>query len=111
MTAPARRRGQPTDYPEFHTHPLPAALDAAVPLYVERFRRLPPDELERAFADHARLMELATLIGEHGDDLLFRSKKPGASADVFNRVAEGIALLSFCPGGIDLFGRHWEATR
>jgi len=48
------------------------------------------------------------MIAEHGDDILFRSKRKGATASAFNALAEGIAILSFAPGGVKVFGGHWE---
>lgn len=42
--------------------------------------------------------------------MLFRSKRKGETADAFNHLAEGIACLAFAPGGVRLFGSHWEAV-
>jgi hypothetical protein len=47
-------------------------------------------------------------LGSHGDDLLFKSKKAGDTAKVFNILADGLARLSFVPGGVDIFGMHFE---
>jgi hypothetical protein len=49
------------------------------------------------------------VLAEKGDVLLFGSKQKGQAADLFNRLARAIAVLSFCPGGVHLFGRHWQA--
>jgi hypothetical protein len=53
----------------------------------------------------------ADLLASKGDILQFGSKKKGEAAEIFNRVAEAIAIMSFCPGGVTLFGEHWEAKR
>ncbi len=50
------------------------------------------------------------VIAEKGDIIQFRAKKKGATADAFNRMAEGVALLSFAPGGVRIFGMHFEAN-
>lgn len=78
------------------------ALTAAVPLWVERLKRQPL----------AQLMEQAPAIGqllaEKGDTLQFGSKKRGEAAHIFNEVAKGMAILSFCPGGVTFQGAHFE---
>lgn len=79
---------------------LLAALDAAVPLWILEFRELPREEVL------GRARGLEEVIAAHGDDLLFGGRR---CAEAFNAVAKGIAALSFCPGGVTVFGRHWEA--
>ena len=83
---------------------LSSTLQLAVPLWIERLRGAPWEHVER------RARECSQVIAEHGDNLLFRSKKKGDTAEAFNRLAEGIACLSFCPGGVKIFGEHWEAV-
>ena len=82
---------------------LSSTLAIAVPLWIERLRN--------ASWEHIllRARECAQHVAEHGDNLLFRSKKKGESAKAFNHLAEGIACLAFAPGGVKLFGSHWEA--
>ncbi len=41
--------------------------------------------------------------------LLFKSEKKGETAKMFNAVADAISVLSFVPGGITIFGSHWES--
>jgi hypothetical protein len=82
---------------------LVAALSAAVPLWIEQLRRLPLADIL------ARARELAQVIAEHGDVILYRGKKTGESAKAFNALAEGIACLAFAPGGVRAFGMHFEA--
>jgi hypothetical protein len=110
VSATSGRRYQPTDYPEYHTHPLPIALEAAVPLWIAELRLVDDEAFARLF-ELAQLDELAHVIAGGGDAVLFRSPTRGKSRDVFNAVAKGIALLSFCPGGITIFGRTWVASR
>ena len=90
-------------FPDVATHPLAAALDAAVPLWIEEIRG-------RSFTwRQARASECAQVIAEHGDIIMFKSSKKGETADAFNRLAEGIACLAYAPGGVRVLGRHWNA--
>lgn len=53
--------------------------------------------------------EYVSLLGEHGDALFFRNKKKGETAQMADGLASAVALLSFIPGGITIFGQHWES--
>ena len=57
-----------------------------------------------------RTQELATVIGEKGDVILFRSKKKGESAKAWASLVEALALLSLAPGGVKFRGLHWRLT-
>lgn len=48
-------------------------------------------------------------LGKRGDILLFGGGKKGEVAALANGLAQGIAILAFAPGGITIFGQHWEA--
>lgn len=74
-------------------------LEVAIPLWRERVSLLTPDERS------ARGAELASYIGEHGDDILYRGKY---TAEAFNALAEGLALASSVPGGVNFGGQHWH---
>jgi len=50
------------------------------------------------------------LIAEKGDILLFGGTKKGEAAAIMNAMIEAIAVMAFLPGGITLFGLHFEAT-
>lgn len=82
---------------------LATCLDAAVPLWIERFRNLPEDErlemIDEVSKDFATKMEYVIHL------------KEGETAEAFNDLARAIALLSFCPGGVTCFDRHWETRR
>lgn len=56
----------------------------------------------------ARAQELGQIVAEKGDVIQFKGKKPGESAFAFNALAEGLALLARCPGGVKFLGDHWE---
>lgn len=47
-------------------------------------------------------------VAERGDIILYRSRKGEVrSAKGFNRLAEGIALGAYQPGGVSAYGLHW----
>lgn len=82
---------------------LSSALAAAGPLWIERLRPLTwAERAERARA-------CAQVIAEKGDVILFRTSQRGATAEAFNRLAEGIACLAFAPGGVRVLGVRFEA--
>ena len=83
-------------------HHLAIALSAAVPLWVMELSRRPLSELL------AEAPALARVLGEKGDVIQFGRKKVGATAAAFNALAKGIAILSFMPGGVTMFGEHFE---
>ncbi|GHO72017.1 hypothetical protein KSC_109090 [Ktedonobacter sp. SOSP1-52] len=69
-------------------------LSAAIPLRVlALYERQGPDE-----GDLEAARQAGTLLASKGDRLLFRSEVRGETADLFNRVALALAVLSFAPG-------------
>ncbi len=88
-------------------HPLLPALGAAVPLWVhDLYRNGGPTP-----ADWQTLGQLGYQLAERGDILLFGSSRPGETAELFNRLAEALALLAFLPGGVRFGSLHFEAGR
>ena len=84
--------------------PLTTSLQVAVPLWQAQLKTVPMDQLL------VKVREAGQLIAENGDKLLYGSKVKGETATLFNKTAEAVAVLSFLPGGITLFGQHWEAV-
>ena len=84
---------------------LAMSLSVAVPLWIEEFRHLSFDEIQKISNDSAQI------VAEKGDVIQFKSTKKGESAAAFNALARGIACLAFAPGGVTTFGSHWEAKR
>lgn len=75
------------------SHLMDVALAGAVPMWLI--------ELEPkgyAYWDKRRYVCSQT-VAEKGDVLMYGSKRVGAAADVFNRLAEGIALLCLITKG------------
>lgn len=85
---------------------LSISLSAAVPLRIIDYKRQggPTDD------DRERARRTGHLIAEKGDVLQFRGKKKGEAAEIFNALADGLAVLAFCPGGVKFLGHHWDAT-
>ena len=83
-------------------------LQVAVPLWFLKIEALAGSLSASEFAQEiaARAKRCGDDVAEHGDCLMFRVKDK--SAHVFNSLAEGIACMAFCPGGVTLFGTHWE---
>lgn len=80
---------------------LEIMLDLAVPMWIRQLQHLTPEQRM------ARARECATVVAEKGDVILYRSSKKGDTANAFNHLAEGIALATYQPGGVTVFGRHW----
>ncbi|WP_236038313.1 hypothetical protein [Ktedonobacter robiniae] len=91
--------------PSIASSHLAIALSAAVPLRVlALYERQGPDENDLETAHR-----VGTLLASKGDRLLFRSEVRGETADLFNRLAQALAVLSFASGGIACFGQHFDA--
>lgn len=80
---------------------LRLTLSIAVSLWVEQLQKKSWAEVE----ERARVC--GQVVAEKGDIIQFRSKKKGETAEAFNRLAEGIAALSFAPGGVEFLGLHF----
>lgn len=57
-------------------------------------------EQARAFSD---------TLAEQGADLLFKSKKKGETAALCTKLIRMLAVMAFVPGGVDVFGLHFDA--
>lgn len=76
-------------------------LALAVPLHIEELRHVSPGGrvlIGRDCADE---------VAARGDSLMFPSKK-GRTAEAFNKLARGLAVAAFQPGGVTFLGQHWE---
>lgn len=84
---------------------LELSLSAAVPLRIAEYvkRGGPTDD------DRRRTREFAPTLGAKGDILQYRGAKKGETAAVFNQLADALAVLAFCPGGVRFGGSHYIA--
>lgn len=85
---------------------LGIALSAAVPLRMLELAKLDPVTRERVIARWAA--DAVEPVASRGDILMYRSKTRGATAEVFNHLAKGLAALAWSPGGVTFQGQHWE---
>lgn len=77
-------------------------LQVAVPLWVDKLVTKEWSYVEQ------RAKARGQHLAEHGDILQFKSKTQGETSRAFNHLAEGIAALSFSPGGVEFQGVRWE---
>lgn len=93
---------RPPDPDPLADHPaLAGILPLGMLVALDEVGRL--SETERM--DLAR--EWGQVIAEHGDDLMYRSKRKGATASAFTGFIRGLAACAFAPGGVTWAGRHW----
>lgn len=85
-------------------HPIEDFVALAVPLRICLMQQAggPTNE------DIQRMQRFGPVVGEHGDVLLYGGKK-GEAAVLATELVHAIAVLSFTPGGIEMFGHHFEA--
>ena len=87
--------------------PLAIAASAALPLAIlDLERRGGPGDDDYALAHFA-----AQAVAEKGDQLQFRtpkSKHQAGTAAVFAEFVRGMAVASFCPGGVCFAGVRYE---
>ena len=83
---------------------LAITLSTAVPVWIMSLQ----DKGGPTKKDFDELKETSKLLGEKGDILLFGGGKKGECANIFNKTAKAIAVLSFLPGGIEIFGMRFE---
>lgn len=88
-------------------HPLTEFVSAAVPLRIMMLQaKGGPSDLDIEIAQ-----AFGQVLGEKGDVLLFGSNgKKGQAADLANSLAQALAVMSFFPGGVKIFGQHFEAA-
>lgn len=89
---------------------LNCCLSEAVPLWFTQLEELKKATTDSQFSVELsrRTSESAKILADHGDALMFKTKE---TALAFNALAAGIACLAFCPGGVTVFGIHWEYKR
>lgn len=81
-------------------------LSAMVPIaMMELQAKGGPDDL-----DFERVRTYTTEIGAKGDAILYPVKTRGQSAEMVTKLVEAIAVLAFAPGGINIFGMHFNAS-
>lgn len=84
---------------------LSSALSAAIPIWILKMN-------DWAFEERRKAAERCStlLAGPGGEYLLFRGPK-NETALAFNALAQGAAILAFCPGGVECFGHRYDASK
>ena len=116
---PNRRMSQ-SEQAEHEQRLLCDLLSLAVPLWVQRWR----DE-GRTLGDIMSFGSDAVIFAHHATALLWATRgeakaprlrdgtpareRARSTPEVFNMLARGVAAMSFRPGGIHIFGGHWES--
>lgn len=80
---------------------LDVHLEAMVPLRILELRQA--GEPERMRLAH----EAADQIASHGDDILFRAARRGATASAVSWLVTGLAVGAFQPGGVRFRNLAW----
>lgn len=86
---------------------LEIALSASIPLRIfEIYERgqITDKEVEEARA-------FGRVLAEKGDVLLYGGKKKGEAAELFNRLAESMAIMAFNPGGVPFGKTVYDARK
>ena len=84
---------------------LPEMIRASVFLKIEALK----EKGGPTKGDIEKAQKTSDMLGERGDVLIHGGGKKGERAELFNRTAHAIAVLAFVPGGVSLFGMHFEA--
>lgn len=58
--------------------------------------------------DYERARAFGIRLAAEGDQLLYRGK-PGVAATLVAQLADALAILSYCPGGVTFLGTKWES--
>lgn len=98
---------------------LRTCLTFAVPMWIDVVRDMTPEERVARSHELSRIVCFGErhdeLRGQHGEGpALFcvgespKGKNKGSVSAVFNGLAEGLAILSYQPGGVTWMGLHWE---
>ena len=93
---------------EYKLSLLQSALSCSVPLLIAELRQLPAEAFAEQWLAWSSY-EAVRATGALDEQVIYREE--GKTAQAFNGLAQAIAALAFCPGGITIFGQHWEATR
>jgi hypothetical protein len=88
---------------------LVTALSFAVPLCIAEWKRQGGPQQ----SDYEELRGsggILKMLLEKGDILLYGGGKKHECEKIFDKTAQAIAIMSFLPGGIEIFGKHWETA-
>jgi hypothetical protein len=85
-------------------------LCTSVPMWIHEARFWRPEYREqKAHEIGEEIAASQALVADENVEGRVGKGERGEVAAGFNLLAQGLALLSFCPGGVVFAGHHWEA--
>lgn len=84
-------------------------LGLAVPMWIDRMRAWDPDRRVREGRELTETLAHDQAVAAIADPEARGTAKQGEKARAFNAIAQGLACLAYCPGGVVFAGHHWEA--
>jgi hypothetical protein len=87
-----------------------AFLGLTVPMWIELMRPWHAERRVHKGHELAELIAYEQAIAAMCDPEARGTVKRGELGKAFNAIAQGLACLAYCPGGIVFAGHHWEAS-
>ncbi len=87
-----------------------AFLGISVPLWIEEMRAWSADRREHKAHELGKVIAYGAGAAALADPDRRATSKRGELGNAFNALAQGLACLAYCPGGIVFAGHHWQAT-
>jgi hypothetical protein len=86
-------------------------LSTSVPMWIDKMRYWRPAYREqKAHEIGEEIGASQALVADENVEGRVGKGERGDVADGFNLLAQGLALLAFCPGGVVFAGHHWAVT-
>jgi len=85
-----------------------AFLGLAVPMWIDQMRYWPAERRANKAHELAEVIAFGQGSAAMADPAARGTEKKGGLALTFNALAQGLACLAFCPGGVVFAGHHWE---
>lgn len=88
-----------------------ACLGMAVPMWIDRMQYWRPAYREETAHKLAEVVAYEQSVAALCDTEARGTARKGDLGKAFNAIAQGLACLAFCPGGVVFAGSHWEAKQ
>jgi hypothetical protein len=85
-----------------------AFLGLTVPMWIDRMRSWHPDRRVHKGHELVEIIAYEQSVAAMCNPEARGTAKRGEKGLAFNAVAQGLACLAYCPGGIVFAGHHWE---
>jgi len=85
-----------------------AFLGLAVPMWIDQMRFWSAERRVRKGHELVEVIAYDQGVAALCDPEARGTARQGGLANAFNALAQGLACLAFCPGGIVFAGHHWE---